>query len=156
MILESIELIGFRGLNRLALQLENSNVLMGENAWGKTSLLDALTLLLSPQPALYQFTLHDFPFPPGNLSQRARPLQVTFTFRDDEPGEHPAPRYRALSDPWQRGSDGWQRFIYRLRGDLDAACGRIGHRPPCQPARGFRAVALREQARRRSSWARRP
>ena len=120
MILESIEIIGFRGLNRLALQLENSNVLIGENAWGKSSLLDALTLLLSPQPALYQFTLHDFHFPPGNLSQRARQLQVTFTFREGEPGEHQAPRYRTLSDLWQRGADGWQRMIYRVRGELDA------------------------------------
>ena len=48
MILERVEIVGFRGINRLSLMLEQNNVLIGENAWGKSSLLDALTLLLSP------------------------------------------------------------------------------------------------------------
>ena len=47
MILERVEIVGFRGINRLSLMLEQNNVLIGENAWGKSSLLDALTLLLS-------------------------------------------------------------------------------------------------------------
>ncbi len=47
MLLERVEIVGFRGINRLSLQLEQNNVLIGENAWGKSSLLDALTLLLS-------------------------------------------------------------------------------------------------------------
>ena len=45
MILERVEIVGFRGINRLSLMLEQNNVLIGENAWGKSSLLDALTLL---------------------------------------------------------------------------------------------------------------
>lgn len=49
MLLERVEIVGFRGINRLSLQLEQNNVLIGENAWGKSSLLDALTLLLSPK-----------------------------------------------------------------------------------------------------------
>ena len=48
MLLERVEIVGFRGINRLSLLLEQNNVLIGENAWGKSSLLDALTLLLSP------------------------------------------------------------------------------------------------------------
>ncbi|MBN0832350.1 DUF2813 domain-containing protein, partial [Pseudomonas aeruginosa] len=47
MLLERVEIVGFRGINRLSLMLEQNNVLIGENAWGKSSLLDALTLLLS-------------------------------------------------------------------------------------------------------------
>ena len=49
MHLERVEIVGFRGINRLSLMLEQNNVLIGENAWGKSSLLDALTLLLSPE-----------------------------------------------------------------------------------------------------------
>ena len=49
MLLERVEIVGFRGINRLSLMLEQNNVLIGENAWGKSSLLDALTLLLSPE-----------------------------------------------------------------------------------------------------------
>ena len=55
MILERVEIVGFRGINRLSLMLEQNNVLIGENAWGKSSLLDALTLLLSPESELYHF-----------------------------------------------------------------------------------------------------
>lgn len=33
MILERVEIVGFRGINRLSLMLEQSNVLIGENAW---------------------------------------------------------------------------------------------------------------------------
>ena len=49
MLLERVEIVGFRGINRLSLMLEQNNVLIGANAWGKSSLLDALTLLLSPE-----------------------------------------------------------------------------------------------------------
>lgn len=64
MLLERVEIVGFRGINRLSLQLEQNNVLIGENAWGKSSLLDALTLLLSPEDDLYHFVRDDFWFPP--------------------------------------------------------------------------------------------
>ncbi|SUG78681.1 putative ATP-dependent endonuclease of the OLDfamily YbjD subgroup [Salmonella enterica subsp. enterica] len=60
MILERVEIVGFRGINRLSLMLEQNNVLIGENAWGKSSLLDALTLLLSPELDLYHFVREDF------------------------------------------------------------------------------------------------
>ncbi|KOC92781.1 ATP-dependent nuclease [Winslowiella iniecta] len=119
MILENIDIVGFRGLNRLSLPLENNTVLIGENAWGKSSLLDALTLLLSPQATLYQFVLNDFHFPPGNLNQRTRHLQVTFTFRQGPSYPYHAPRYRPLRDIWQHGADGVQRIVYRVSGELD-------------------------------------
>ncbi len=64
MILERVEIVGFRGINRLSLMLEQNNVLIGENA-RKSSLLDALTLLLSPELDLYHFVREDFWFPPA-------------------------------------------------------------------------------------------
>ncbi|BED48413.1 hypothetical protein VEE63_45910 [Escherichia coli] len=42
MILERVEIVGFRGINRLSLMLEQNNVLIGENAWGKSSLAGRL------------------------------------------------------------------------------------------------------------------
>ena len=51
MFLERIEVKGFRGINRLSLGLDNTTVLIGENAWGKSSLLRALWCLLGmPSP----------------------------------------------------------------------------------------------------------
>lgn len=39
MYLERVEIVGFRGLNRLSLPLDMNTVLVGENAWGKAHYL---------------------------------------------------------------------------------------------------------------------
>lgn len=96
MLLERVEIVGFRGINRLSLMLEHNNVLIGENAWGKSSLLDALTLLLSPESDLYHFVREDFWFPPGDLLGREHHLHIILTFRESEPGRHRVRRYRPL------------------------------------------------------------
>jgi len=118
MLLERVEIVGFRGINRLSLMLEQNNVLIGENAWGKSSLLDALTLLLAPESALYSFVREDFWFPPGDIQGRERHLHIILTFRELEPGRHRVRRYRALSPCWVPCEDNFQRIFYRLEGEL--------------------------------------
>lgn len=118
MLLERIEIVGFRGINRLSLLLEQNNVLIGENAWGKSSLLDALTLLLSPGPELYHFVREDFWFPPGDMQNSARHLHIILTFREREPGRHRSRHYHQLAGCWTPGEDGLQRLFYRLEGEL--------------------------------------
>ena len=118
MFLERVEVVGFRGINRLSLMLEQNNVLIGENAWGKSSLLDALTLLLSPDSDLYCFTREDFWFPPGDMLGREHHLHIVLTFREIEPGRHRVRRYRPLSPCWVPCDDGFQRIFYRLEGEL--------------------------------------
>ncbi|EKZ6354802.1 ATP-dependent endonuclease [Klebsiella aerogenes] len=118
MHLERVEIVGFRGINRLSLMLEQNNVLIGENAWGKSSLLDALTLLLSPEFDLYHFVRDDFWFPPGDIQGREHHLHIILTFRENEPGRHHVRRFRPLSDCWVPCDDGYQRIFYRLEGEL--------------------------------------
>ncbi|WP_142478273.1 ATP-dependent endonuclease [Klebsiella oxytoca] len=118
MHLERVEIVDFRGINRLSLMLEQNNVLIGENAWGKSSLLDALTLLLSPEFDLYHFVREDFWFPPGDIQGRERHLHIILTFRENEPGRHRVRRYRPLSKCWVPCDDGYQRVFYRLEGEL--------------------------------------
>ncbi|MCE0799868.1 ATP-dependent endonuclease [Buttiauxella sp. A2-C1_F] len=118
MFLERVEIVGFRGINRLSLMLEQNNVLIGENAWGKSSLLDALTLLLSPHETLYHFGRDDFYFPPGDLQGREHHLHIVLTFRETAPGHHLGRRYRSLSPVWVEGNDGFHRIMYRLVGEL--------------------------------------
>ncbi|MFG0519054.1 ATP-dependent endonuclease [Kluyvera intermedia] len=120
MLLERTEIAGFRGINRLSLMLEENNVLIGENAWGKSSLLDALTLLLSPHEGLYHFVHNDFWFPPGDVEGREHHLHIILTFRENEPGRSRGRRYRGLSDCWTLCDDGYQRIFYRLEGELAA------------------------------------
>ncbi|WLI78516.1 ATP-dependent endonuclease [Kosakonia sp. H02] len=118
MILERVDIVGFRGINRLSLMLEKNNVLIGENAWGKSSLLDALTLLLSPQTDLYHFVRDDFWFPPGDIQGREHHLHIILTFRESEPGRHRTRRYRPLAACWVPGDDGYHRLFYRHEGEL--------------------------------------
>lgn len=118
MLLERVEIVGFRGLNRLSLMLEQNNVLIGENAWGKSSLLDALTLLLSPEFDLYHFVRDDFWFPPGDIQGREHHLHIILTFRETEPGRHRVRRFRPLQRCWVPCDDGYHRVFYRLEGEL--------------------------------------
>ncbi|MFP1201546.1 ATP-dependent endonuclease [Klebsiella pneumoniae] len=118
MLLERVEIVGFRGINRLSLMLEQNNVLIGENAWGKSSLLDALTLLLSPEFDLYHFVRDDFWFPPGDIQEREHHLHIILTFRETEPGRHRVRRFRPLQRCWVPCDDGYHRVFYRLEGEL--------------------------------------
>lgn len=118
MLLERVEIVGFRGINRLSLMLEQNNVLIGENAWGKSSLLDALTLLLSPEFDLYHFVRDDFWFPPGDIQGREHHLHIILTFRETEPGRHRVRRFRPLQRCWVPCDDGYHRVFYRLEGKL--------------------------------------
>lgn len=118
MLLERVEIVGFRGINRLSLMLEQNNVLIGENAWGKSSLLDALTLLLSPEFDLYHFVRDDFWFPPGDIQGREHHLHIILTFRETEPGRHRVRRFRPLQRCWVPCDDGYHRVFYRLEGEL--------------------------------------
>jgi putative ATP-dependent endonuclease of OLD family len=96
-----------------------SRVLIGENAWGKSSLLDALTLLLSPEPELYCFKEQDFYFPPGEQKAKQRYLHVVLTFCEHYPGQHCSPRFNPLSPLWVKCSDRLNRIYYRLEGEMD-------------------------------------
>ncbi|EIY5135240.1 ATP-dependent endonuclease [Klebsiella quasipneumoniae] len=118
MLLERVEIVGFRGINRLSLMLEQNNVLIGENAWGKSSLLDALTLLLSPEFHLYHFVRDDFWFPAGDIQGREHHLHIILTFRETEPGRHRVRRFRPLQRCWVPCDDGYHRVFYRLEGEL--------------------------------------
>jgi len=119
MFLERVEIVGFRGINRLSLMLEQNNVLIGENAWGKSSLLDALTLLLSPHQDLYEFTGNDFYFPPGEKQEKEHHLHIILTFREQAPGNYRGRRCRHLAPVWVADKDEYHRIFYRLEGELE-------------------------------------
>ena len=55
MPLRRIEIEGFRGIRRMALDLEGTTALIGENSCGKTSVLDALELAFGHRGDLPRF-----------------------------------------------------------------------------------------------------
>lgn len=110
MILEHIDIRGFRGINQLSLPLTHINLLIGENAWGKSSLLDALSLLLSPHSREYAFSADDFYFTPGEVNDRVHRLSVVFHFSDDE-----AENSALLQSFWQPDRSGKRRLSYSVQ-----------------------------------------
>ncbi len=119
MYLEHVEIVGFRGINRLSLTLDNNTVLIGENSWGKSSLLDALTLLLSPDNTLYCFDKEDFYQPVGNNIPKKCNLQIIFTFCENQSGDRRSRHYRHLSRLWIKNNDDELcRIYFRIAGEL--------------------------------------
>ncbi|MDL9987868.1 ATP-dependent nuclease [Providencia rettgeri] len=118
MYLERVEIYGFRGINRLSLELNNSTVLVGENSWGKSSLLDALDLLLSPEHTDYQFSFHDFHHPAGNDESRYRSLQIVLKFCERRKGRHQSYRFHNLNSVWVDNGDGLKHIFYRVSAEL--------------------------------------
>lgn len=118
MILERVEILGFRGINRLSLPLTGNTVLIGENAWGKSSLLDALTLTLSPQALNAKFVLSDFYHAADSESGPVRHLQIVLIFRETRPGRYRSRRFRELAPLWRSNGDEYQRINYRVSADL--------------------------------------
>lgn len=121
MFLEQINIVGFRGINHLNLMLDDNTLLIGENAWGKSSLLDALTLLLSPSHPLYQFTDNDFHRTtyPDNKTRQAT-IKVLFTFCETYSGYSQSARYRHLSPIWVKCPDDLYRIYYSIEGNINA------------------------------------
>lgn len=119
MILQHVEIKGFRGIAQLSLPLEQGNVLIGENAWGKSSLLDALTLLFSPQQTLYAFSPHDFHGSREQETAAPRTLSLTFTFSESEENERRSARLRPFRHVWQQSQkDALHHIMLRIEATL--------------------------------------
>ena len=84
MHLEHLEIVNFRGIARLRLDLEaEATVLFGENAWGKTSLVEALQSTLGTRP----LTEEDFHRLANDRSTIAKRMSITLGFRGEPDAE---------------------------------------------------------------------
>jgi putative ATP-dependent endonuclease of OLD family len=84
MHLASIEVVNFRGICRLQLDLEaGCTVLFGENAWGKTTLVEALSSTLG-QRALTESDFHRLANDQHTIAKR---MSITLGFAGEPPAE---------------------------------------------------------------------
>jgi putative ATP-dependent endonuclease of OLD family len=84
MHLEHLEIVNFRGIARLRLDLEaETTVLFGENAWGKTSLVEALQSTLGSR----ELTEADFHRVANDRSTIAKRMSITLGFCGEPPAE---------------------------------------------------------------------
>ncbi|MBO1400007.1 ATP-dependent endonuclease [Vibrio cholerae] len=114
MHLERIEIAGFRGIRRLSLTFDEITTLIGENTWGKSSLLDALSVVLPADGTLYPFTLQDFHVDYSIADAQTQNLQIILVFAASDLHEPKAGRYRKLKPLWQTDEQGAQKIIYRI------------------------------------------
>ena len=120
MRLVHIEIVGFRGINRLSLKASDLSAFLGENSWGKSSLFDALSLFLSGTRKLNKFTLDDFHIPPDHGEVMHQSIQLVFTFKEQVKGESFQRQYKSIQDAWTQMQDGF-RFIYlQIEGEITA------------------------------------
>ncbi|RKS87161.1 putative ATP-dependent endonuclease of OLD family [Orbus hercynius] len=94
MYLTRIDIDNFKGIKHLELELNHkSSVLIGENRWGRSSLISALTLL-SQSHLYYQFTNDDFFDEQGAAIHSAC---LRFTFCESNPNELKQQHYLPLN-----------------------------------------------------------
>lgn len=80
MHLASVDIVNFRGISRLSLPLEaDVTVLFGENAWGKTSLVEALMSTLGNRP-LTEADIHRVAYDRSTLARR---MSITLGFQGE-------------------------------------------------------------------------
>lgn len=113
MHLERIEVSGFRGIKRLSLSFNQLSVLIGENAWGKSSLLDALSIALAVNTEFYTFKFSDFHVDYALGHEKQTNLQIVLHWKEDFAGEHKARRYKAFSPIWVT-REGIKHLYYQL------------------------------------------
>ncbi|OBX07915.1 ATP-dependent endonuclease [Gallibacterium salpingitidis] len=115
MYLKQIEVVGFRGIHRLSFQLRSNMVLIGENAWGKSSLLDLLSLIFNKEAEPYQFQADDFFYSmqEGEI-KKVSSINLLFTFSESELGELQFPTQHFLHPIKVKHEDGFDRIYLRV------------------------------------------
>lgn len=129
MYLERIEVTGYRGISRLTIDLNVQTVLIGENSWGKTSLLRGLWCLLGNGNIPYEFVQDDFysevtDFNESNDDKykysRDRFVSFVLTFRERVLGEsHAAKPLSDFKSIWVKSSDQYARIHYYVNGTMN-------------------------------------
>ncbi|WP_392562840.1 DUF2813 domain-containing protein [Orbus sturtevantii] len=94
MYLAKIDIQGFKGIKHLVLNLnKDSSILIGENRWGRSSLISAF-MLLSLDNLFYQFSESDFFY---DEKQRADMANIRFIFSENSENELQLEHYLPLN-----------------------------------------------------------
>lgn len=119
MQLERIEISGFRGIKRMSLAFDELTTLIGENTWGKSSLLDALSVVLPADGVPYQFEMQDFHVDYSISHPQSQHLQIILALKANDKSELNAGRYRRLKPIWIEDEFGTFRIYYRISATLE-------------------------------------
>ncbi|MCP3982171.1 MAG: DUF2813 domain-containing protein [bacterium] len=127
MLLSRAKIENFRGFKRISVAFESTTVLIGENNYGKTSLLDVLRICLGidSDHASFPFSAVDFRLAGDETDEAPDPIKVTLTFRE---------RGKRSANPWSktklrgvltRGPRNTRQVVLRVMATLEPASGAI-------------------------------
>ncbi|MBM7036997.1 DUF2813 domain-containing protein [Vibrio ulleungensis] len=119
MLLSRIDISGFRGIGRLSLSTGLLTTFIGENTWGKSSLLDALSIALPIEQSLHTFTIEDFHLDRATSRPQTQHLDIILRLEESFPGEHRTGRYRKIKPLWQPSDNDKRCILYRVCADRD-------------------------------------
>jgi putative ATP-dependent endonuclease of OLD family len=120
MILKDIQIQNFRGIRSLLLPLDTLTVLIGENNSGKSTILEAIRIVLTRGYGARrggQFTEYDFHL--NNLDatpQTAEPIEVVLHFAENEVDEWPDAVIQQINEVIQLDENGLNHVWLRAQG----------------------------------------
>ncbi|WP_019613590.1 DUF2813 domain-containing protein [Psychromonas ossibalaenae] len=121
MLLDQIEIVGFRGINRLSINVKELNAFLGENSWGKSSLFDALSLFLSGTHKNYKFVGDDFHQPPNPEISTTKLIHLVFTFKEQLIGEAGLRQYASILEAWNVPQNELRHIYFQIDGEVTDA-----------------------------------
>lgn len=129
MRLSHVQIEGYRGLRRLDLELEELTAIIGENGYGKTSLLDALMTCLGPEAGAPVFAARDFHVSSASQEPVDR-VRIELTFVETRPDERAA---RPALAPAVVGPPGAGLLVLRVEARRDGEAPAAGVVTFCDP-----------------------
>jgi len=127
MKLAEIKIENFRGIHLLHLPLDGLTVLIGENNTGKSTVLEAIRLVLTRGFGLRragQFSEYDFHLVDENATpQTAEPIKIMLHFAEDKENEWPEAIIQQMNEVVQLGTNGLNHIWLQAEGtfNLDSA-----------------------------------
>lgn len=122
MLLKTLSIENFRGIEKLVLELDRTTVLVGKNNTGKTSVLEALHICMSRglSRRASPFSEYDFHLASKDADPAdAPPLVLTLTFEETDKDEWPDEIAQAFPNAIQTLDDDRQRLCFRASSKYD-------------------------------------
>lgn len=126
-LLTKVEIVNFRGIKELSLQLDSTTILIGENNTGKSSILRALQSCLSSSvPKQDQFSEYDYhltsdsDYPPDSAF-----IEITLHLDEQRDFKWPESITTAFRDVIQVDENDGKHIILRVRSQYDSTAQRF-------------------------------
>ena len=124
MKLVEIQIENFRGIHSLSLSLDGLTVLIGENNTGKSTVLEAIRLVLTRGFGFRrgsQFTEYDFHLKDADATpQSADPISITLHFSEEQENEWPDAIIQQMNEVIQLDADGMNHIWLQAEGGYQA------------------------------------